>query len=107
MAAARDQAARIIRPEPDADERVLPHAVPDEQGRASPDEPAARTAPAAPLEKPATAAPAAAAPAVAPKSGKRTFIVMGLVALLALAAVGYGTWYTLVGRFYVSTDDAY
>jgi membrane fusion protein, multidrug efflux system len=106
MAAARDQAARIIRTEPDADERVLPHAVPDEQGRASPDEPAARTAPAVPLDKPATAAPTAI-PAVAPKSGKRKFILMGLVALLALAAVGYGTYYTLVGRFYVSTDDAY
>jgi membrane fusion protein, multidrug efflux system len=107
MAAARDQAARIIRTEPDADERVLPHAVPDEQGRASPDEPAARTAPAVPLDKPATAAPAAAAAAVAPKSGKRKFIAMGLVALLALAAVGYASYYTLVGRFYVSTDDAY
>ena len=32
---------------------------------------------------------------------------MGIVSLLALAAVGYGSYYTLVGRFYVSTDDAY
>ena len=106
MAAARDQAARIIRTEPDVDERVLPHAVPDEQGRAAPDEPAARTAPAAPVEKPATAAPVAPAIA-APKSGKRKFVVMGIVAMLALAAAGYGTYYTLIGRFYVSTDDAY
>jgi membrane fusion protein (multidrug efflux system) len=106
MAAARDQAARIIRTEPDVDDRVLPHAVPDEQGRATPDEPAARTAPAAPVDKPATAAPVAPAIA-APKSGKRKFVVMGLVALLALAAAGYGTYYTLIGRFYVSTDDAY
>ncbi|HEU0083716.1 MAG TPA: HlyD family secretion protein, partial [Bradyrhizobium sp.] len=111
MAAARDQAARIVRTEPDADERVLPHAVPDGQDRATPDEPAARHAPAAPLDKPATAAPAAApapaAVAAAPKSGKRKYVVMGVVALLALAAAGYGTYYTLVGRFYVSTDDAY
>jgi membrane fusion protein, multidrug efflux system len=28
-------------------------------------------------------------------------------ALLALAAVSYGVYYTFVGRFYVSTDDAY
>ena len=43
MAAARDQAARIIRSEPDVDESELAHAAPDEQLRASPpDEPAAR-----------------------------------------------------------------
>ena len=107
MAAARDQAARIIRTEADTDERVLPHAVPDDEGRAPHDEPAARSAPAAPLDKPATAAPAPPAAAVAPKSGKRKFVVMGILALLALAVIGYGTYYTLVGRFYVSTDDAY
>ena len=32
---------------------------------------------------------------------------MGILALLALAAASYATYYTLVGRFYVSTDDAY
>ncbi len=32
---------------------------------------------------------------------------MGIVALLALAAAAYGVNYVLVGRFYVSTDDAY
>ncbi len=106
MAAARDQAARIIRPGPEVDERALPHAVPDEQRRAPADEPVARGTHVAPqLEEPAVdARPANAAAA---KSGKRKFVVMGLVALLALAAVGYGTYYTLVGRFYVSTDDAY
>jgi membrane fusion protein (multidrug efflux system) len=109
MAAARDQAARIIRSEPDVDESELAHAAPDEQRRASPsDETIARDAPSAPvIDRPATDAPAAAATAAAPKSGKRKFIVMGIVALLALAAVGYGSYYTLVGRFYVSTDDAY
>jgi membrane fusion protein, multidrug efflux system len=108
MAAARDQAtARIIRSEPDADESEL--AAPGEQGRASaPDEPAARSAPSAPaIKKPATDAPAAAAIAAAPKSGKRKFVLMGIVSLLALAALSYGGYYTLVGRFYVSTDDAY
>jgi membrane fusion protein (multidrug efflux system) len=33
--------------------------------------------------------------------------MMGIVGLLALAAIGYGVYYILVGRFYVSTDDAY
>jgi membrane fusion protein (multidrug efflux system) len=109
MAAARDQAtARIIHSEPDADEGELARAAPGEQGRASPDEPAARSAPSAPaIKKPATDAPAAAAIAAAPKSGKRKFVLMGIVSLLALAALSYGGYYTLVGRFYVSTDDAY
>jgi membrane fusion protein (multidrug efflux system) len=115
MAAARDQAARIIRSEPDVDESELVHAAPDEQRRASPpDEPIARSPPSAPvvepsapvIDKPARDTPAPAASA-APKSGRRKFVVMGIVALLALAAVGYGSYYTLVGRFYVSTDDAY
>jgi membrane fusion protein (multidrug efflux system) len=58
----------------------------------------------------APAAPAQAdapAPAAAPKSGKRKFILFGFVALLALAAASYASYYVLVGRFYVSTDDAY
>src|SRR3954447_4687080 len=110
MAAARDQAtARIIRS--DADDSELAHAAPGEQQRASPpDEPAARSAPAAPAISPAIRKPAAdadAATVTAPKSGKRKFVLMGIVALLALAGLGYGTYYTLVGRFYVSTDDAY
>jgi membrane fusion protein (multidrug efflux system) len=109
MAAARDQAtARIIRSEPGADESELAQAAPGEHGRASPlDEPAVRSAPSAPATKPATDAPAAAATAAAPKSGKRKFVLMGIVSLLALAALSYGAYYTLVGRFYVSTDDAY
>jgi len=110
MAAARDQAtARIIRSEPDADESELAHAAPGEQLRASPaDDPAARSAPSAPaIKKPVTDASAAAATAAVPKSGKRKFVLMGIVSLLALAGLSYGGYYTLVGRFYVSTDDAY
>ncbi|MBX9650224.1 MAG: HlyD family secretion protein, partial [Xanthobacteraceae bacterium] len=42
-----------------------------------------------------------------PKSGKRKFIVIGVFGLLALAAIGYGVYFLFVGRFYVSTDDAY
>lgn len=33
--------------------------------------------------------------------------MIGLVGLLALAAASYGTYYLMVGRFYVATDDAY
>ena len=110
MAAARDQAtARIIRSELDAEIGEPAHAAPGEQGRAPlPDEPAARSAPSAPaIKKPETDAPAAAVTAAAPKSGKRKFVLTGIVSLLALAALSYGVYYTLIGRFYISTDDAY
>ncbi|WP_375788251.1 HlyD family secretion protein [Bradyrhizobium sp. Pha-3] len=63
-----------------------------------------------PAEAPPASAPAqpAASPAAAaPKSGKRKFVMMGVVGLLALAAASYAAYYLMVGRFYISTDDAY
>jgi membrane fusion protein (multidrug efflux system) len=112
MAVARDQAARILRPELDAAEGDSAHgasASPVDQPRPHPpEEPVARR-PAEPPVNPAVDKPAAApaAPAAAPKSGKRKLVLMGVGALLALAAASYGVHYFLVGRFYVSTDDAY
>jgi membrane fusion protein (multidrug efflux system) len=115
MAAARDQAARILRPEPEAEGGVArdasaapadqPHAHPSQETVArrpveTPDRPA--------VDKPAApAAPAAAADPAVPKSGKRKLVLTGIVTLLALAAAAYGVHYFLVGRFLVSTDDAY
>jgi membrane fusion protein (multidrug efflux system) len=104
MAAARDQAARIVRAEaeesaPDAasvGEQLRSH-VADEARRRSTETPA--------VDKPPGAQ--AQAPADKPKSGKRRFVLMGVGLLLALAAAGYGTYYVMVGRFFVSTDDAY
>jgi membrane fusion protein, multidrug efflux system len=112
MAAARDQAARIIRPEPDTAEATFvrdasaaesPHSHASEETVArrpaeTPDQPA--------IDKPGSA-PAAAAQSAAPKSGKRKVVLLGIGALLALAAAAYGVHYVLVGRFLVSTDDAY
>jgi membrane fusion protein (multidrug efflux system) len=131
MAAARDQAARILRTGPEMAEG-------EAAGDASPaladqlrshlaDETTARRpveTPAKPaIEKPAIEKPAVEPPAVdkpatapaappasasaAPKPGKRKFVLMGILTLLALAAASYGSYYLLVGRFYVSTDDAY
>jgi membrane fusion protein (multidrug efflux system) len=111
MAAARDQAARILRAEPDAAEGGFAREVSTDSPRSpiSEETVARRSAesPANPAtEKPATGAPPAA-DAAAPKSGKRKRVMMGVGALLALAAASYGVHYVLVGRFHVSTDDAY
>jgi membrane fusion protein (multidrug efflux system) len=113
MAGARDQAARILRPEPDTAEAEAAldasTAFADQLRAHRSEETVARRhleTPAHPaIEKPA-AAPAAAVSA-APKSGKRKLVLMGIGILLALAAASYGAHYVLVGRFYVSTDDAY
>jgi len=111
MAAARDQAARIIRPEPGT---VEDEATPQLPGNPADQlrTPVAEEAKRRPVETPAApdtpaAPPAEAQDPAAPKSGKRKFVMIGVVGLLALAAVSYGAYYLLVGRFYVSTDDAY
>ncbi|HLZ02221.1 MAG TPA: HlyD family secretion protein [Bradyrhizobium sp.] len=109
MAATRDQAARVLRaddeaaqPAPDAasglGEQLRTHVAEETKRR--------------PAEVPASPpAETPAAPAVtdapAPKSPRRKFVLIGFLALLALAAASYATYYALVGRFYVSTDDAY
>jgi membrane fusion protein, multidrug efflux system len=111
MAVARDQAARIVRSGPDTAECDVARddaAVLAESLRAHVAEETKRRpaeTPAAPaVDKPA-AVPANSA---APKSGnRRKLVLMGMGLLLALAAAGYGVHYLLVGRFYVSTDDAY
>ena len=102
MAAARDQAARIVRAGPDmaadeADVSAEPHAGVAEEARRRPAQ-----APGAPAEAlPGTTSAPSAPP------GKRKFVMIGALGLLALAAIGYGAYFVLVGRFYVSTDDAY
>jgi membrane fusion protein (multidrug efflux system) len=112
MAAPRDQAARVVRPEPDMAEGEPERDAANlaEQLRTHVAE-ETRRAPQAPGQAPAqtpAGAPVAAADTAAPKSGARKkFVMMGVVGLLALAAASYGVHYVLVGRFYVSTDDAY
>jgi membrane fusion protein (multidrug efflux system) len=114
MAAARDQAARIVRAEPDTAEDAFAReaaAAPLEPLRAHLAEETVARRPSETPDRPATDAPSGA-PAVAPspaapKSGKRKPVLIGIAALLALAVVAYGVHYLLVGRFFVSTDDAY
>ena len=115
MAAARDQAAaRVIRTGPEAAmddvardataqlaDQLRTHVA--EETKRRPVEAPAQPAVDVPAAPPAKVAggPAAAKP------GKRKFIMMGMFGLLALAAIGYGVYFLMVGRFYVSTDDAY
>jgi membrane fusion protein, multidrug efflux system len=112
MAATRDQAARVVRSAPEtAEDEVSRDATAQlaEQLRTHVAEETKRRPAEAPAG-PATehpAAPPAGTAAAAPKSGKRKFIMIGVFGLLALAAVGYGVYFLFVGRFYVSTDDAY
>jgi len=114
MAAARDQAARILRPEPDRAESGIARDLSDSPADQAGSDAAEHTVGRRPAEAPdqpainqPAAAPAADATSSRPKSGKRKLVLMGIVALLALAAASYGGYYVLVGRFYVSTDDAY
>ncbi len=112
MAVSRDQAARILRQDAAEDQAggdAASATTPAEPLRAHVAEETKRPLPEAP-EQPGTdkPAPATSAPAAAAaKSGKRKFVLMGVGLALALAVAGYAGYYTLVGRFYISTDDAY
>src|SRR5437868_11380704 len=113
MAAARDQAARIVRagPETANDEAASESGAPlaDQLRTHVAEETRRRPAetPAAPEAERPRAPAAGTADAAAAKPAKRKFIMIGVLGLLALAAIGYGVYFLLVGRFYVSTDDAY
>ena len=108
MAAARDQAARVLRSDAEDESEAVREvsAAMADQLRHVADEAKRK-----PAETPSTpenhvAAPTAATEATK-KPGKKRFVLVGVFALLALAAAAYGVHYFLVGRFYISTDDAY
>jgi membrane fusion protein (multidrug efflux system) len=118
MAAARDQAARVVRSAADEGEAAPDAARPAEQLRTHVAEEVRRQVPDAPAQEPIqeptqepteapAGAPAATADTAAPKGGRKKFVMIGALALLALAAASYAVHYVFVGRFYVSTDDAY
>src|ERR1700742_3357081 len=111
MASARDQAARIVRSEPDQaggeDSAEATAALADQLRSHVAEESRRRPGEAPAGEKPAGPAAAVASPVAAAKPGRKRFIFIGFLALLALAGASYAVYYALVGRFFVSTDDAY
>jgi membrane fusion protein (multidrug efflux system) len=135
MAAGRDQTARVLAPDPETQPHSqATGAAPKGLSSRNDERPAPRPAviPAAdprqdtivdrkPADLPATEAPVdaptAPGPAAQPqigagaksgtKSNKRKLVLTGIGAVLAIAAVSYGSYYALVGRFIVTTDDAY
>ena len=105
MAAARDQAARIVRSEPEMAEDVMAREASGDLGEQGRADEAKRPAEAPPASEPEQTAAALAV--AAPKSSKRKYVMIGVIGLLAIAAASYAAYYVLVGRFYISTDDAY
>ena len=106
MAAARDQVARVIR-DGDADEALSP---PRADGAARPADEAKPAAPVTPAPQAPVApqgAPAASAAPEEKSGGRRRKIVIAVVALMVLAAGAYGVNYVIVGRYRITTDDAY
>jgi membrane fusion protein, multidrug efflux system len=111
MAAARDQAARILHAEPEtagseasASADSIRAQLSAEIARRNQERPHPHEAP----DRPAIAKPATPAVDAAPaKPRKRKMVFLGALAVLALAAASYGVHWFLVGRFHVSTDDAY
>jgi membrane fusion protein (multidrug efflux system) len=111
MAAARDQAARIVRTGPEtAGHEAAREACADiaDSIRAHLSDETARRTTEVP-DRPVIAKPSAPEVVAAPaaKAGKRKTIFFGAIAVLALAAASYGVHWFVVGRFHVSTDDAY
>jgi membrane fusion protein, multidrug efflux system len=107
MAGSRDQAARALRTETEDESdavREVSSAMAD-QLRHVADE--AKRKPVETPSAPDEPAAAPAASATAKKPGKKRVVLTGVIALLALAAAAYAGYYLMVGRFYISTDDAY
>ena len=111
MAAARDQAARVLRTGSNSAEseaaREASVATADPIRPSLLEETTVRR-PSEVSERPAVARPAETPAVAAVRKGRmRKIVLTGVVALLALAAISYGVHWLLVGRFFVSTDDAY
>lgn len=100
MAVPARETPRVVHPEPQTPEGDASRAVQDVERNEGPS--ARRT-----TEAPASAAPTADGAAEKPKSAKRKKILVGVAALAALAVIYFGVHYIVIGRYMISTDDAY
>ena len=94
--AAREQAARIVHPAPEAEVADAPATSKRET------QPAVAPAESEPVVKPGSESDSAA-----PKSGRRRKLLIGIGAVAIAAAAIYGVNWFIAGRFKVATDDAY
>ena len=108
-ASARDQAARVIRPDQDQPAEFRPAAPASEgepQRQPPPDKaPAGRRTIDIPGADRAKAAAVAAGEKL--KANPRGKLIVGASAAVALALIYFGLHYLFVGRYIVTTDDAY
>ncbi len=108
---AKDQVARVLRSVKEAEtptEAEANQAALGETAHAGTEQPALREADRTPaVEAPAVDAPKDKKKTAPAKSGLRRKLFLGVGALAALGAVYFGVHYLLVGRFWVTTDDAY
>ncbi|WP_424627658.1 HlyD family secretion protein [Bradyrhizobium sp. SYSU BS000235] len=102
MAVPARETPRVVHPEPQMSEGN-PRVAQDVEPLVQNEGPSARRT----AEVPATTAPAADGAAAKPKSAKRKKIIIGVGALAALALIYFGIHYIFVGRYMISTDDAY
>jgi membrane fusion protein (multidrug efflux system) len=94
MAAGRDQVARVVADEAPAQPQALQPSAP-------------QSPPAQPSVPSAAPQPGVAPEEAAKGGGRRRKMLLGVASLVVLAAVAYGVNYYLVGRYFVTTDDAY
>jgi membrane fusion protein (multidrug efflux system) len=94
MAAGRDQAARVVRDEASTQA---------EAPQSPPSQPSVPDG----APQPQTRVHTTPAQAVDTRGGRPRKILFGVAALVVLAAMAYGVNYFLVGRYFVTTDDAY
>ena len=107
-ASARDQTARVIRPETDDPAElspVAPSAEKESLRQPSEKSPAGRKTVDIPGIDKAKAAAAAAGEKL--KANPRGKLIVGVGAVVALALIYFGLHYLFVGRYIVTTDDAY
>ncbi len=105
MAVPARETPRVVHPEPQASESDAARIVQETESPHSQrnEGPSARRT----VETPAPAAPVAEGEAAKPKSALRKKIIVGAGAVAALAVIYFGVHYLFVGRYMITTDDAY